>query len=70
MLHVPVFGVVDSAKSYQSFKSDKASYGFSDDPGANVSGSLFDGLPIATGACVLSLCTNLVATLLVAYKAW
>ena len=32
--------------------------------------SLFDSLPIATGTCVPSLCTNLVVTLLVAYKAW
>ncbi|KAI1795718.1 hypothetical protein LXA43DRAFT_1080150 [Ganoderma leucocontextum] len=36
----------------------------------NFPGTLFEGLPLGIAACVLSLSTNLLATLLVAYKAW
>ena len=68
MLCDQVLGVVDCSNSCQS--SHGGWYDFIDKPGSNVPGSLFEGLPIGTAACVLSLCTNLVATLLVAYKAW
>ena len=33
-------------------------------------GTLYRGVPIGIAACVLSFCTNLLATLLVGFKAW
>ena len=33
-------------------------------------GSMYQGIPIGISVCVLSLTTNLLATLLVGYKAW
>ena len=45
-------------------------YDYSDSSSTNVPGILFEGLRIGTVASVLSLCTNLITTLLVAYKAW
>ena len=33
-------------------------------------GTMYEGLPIGLATCALSLCTNLLATLLVAYRAW
>lgn len=33
-------------------------------------GALFEGIPTGLATCVLSLSTNILATLLVAYKAW
>lgn len=36
----------------------------------SIPGTLFEGLPIGIATCVLSLTTNILATLLVAYKGW
>lgn len=33
-------------------------------------GTMYEGLPIGLATCVLSLSTNIIATLLVGYKAW
>lgn len=39
-------------------------------PRLSVPGTMFEGIPIGVATSVLSLSTNILATLLVAYKAW
>ncbi len=60
-----VLGVLDTTQSCRPSESD----GYIDDT-ISFPGTLFEGLPIGIAVCVLSLSTNILATLLVVYKAW
>ncbi|PIL25996.1 hypothetical protein GSI_11750 [Ganoderma sinense ZZ0214-1] len=60
-----ILGVIDTVKGCHPSESSEG-----DDTPFVFPGTLFEGLQIGVAACVLSLSTNLLATALVAYKAW
>ncbi|KAM5537428.1 hypothetical protein V8D89_008947 [Ganoderma adspersum] len=60
-----ILGVVDTVQGCHPSESSEG-----EDTPCIFPGTLYEGLQIGIAACVLSLSTNLFATLLVAYKAW
>ena len=64
-LYDTVLGVIDTKQGCHPSDSSEAI----DNPFV-FPGTLFEGLKVGIAACILSLCTNLFATALVAYKAW
>ena len=64
-LYGAVLGVIDTTQGCHPSDSSEAI----DNPFI-FPGTLFEGLKVGIAACILSLFTNLFATLLVAYKAW
>ena len=60
-----VLGVVDTVQGCHPSESSEG-----EDTPFIFPGTLYEGLQIGIAACVLSLSTNIFATLLVAYKAW
>ena len=64
---VSVLGVI---VAYQSCGSDELLKREGGGSPTGIPGALFEGVPIGLVTCALSLGTNILATLLVAYKAW
>ncbi|KAM5536418.1 hypothetical protein V8D89_009854 [Ganoderma adspersum] len=65
LLATLIVGAIDTTQSCQLSKLDTPNFNT-----LNIMGTLFEGIPIGIAVCVLSLITNLLGTLLVAYKAW
>ncbi|KAM5535325.1 hypothetical protein V8D89_011010, partial [Ganoderma adspersum] len=68
LLATLALGVIDSSQSCQPYQVPGPMITIATDD--SVPGSLFEGVPIGVATCVLSLSTNMLATLLVAYKSW
>ncbi len=63
-----VLGLVDSVRGCRPIGDQFDPLDISDF--INPVGTMFEGLPIGVAACALSLSTNVLATLLIGYKAW
>ena len=63
-----VLGVIDSAHGCLPIQAELSPSDITSL--INPVGTMFEDLPIGVAACVLSLSTNVLATFLIAYKAW